>query len=475
MIHCRRGELDQAEREFLALVEARPDDVTGLRELAAVVAIDRDRRPEAIELLRRAHALDPGDVETRLLLGRVLAWCGRYGEARAELRQVERTSSDPGLVRKARIEIANTFAWSGAPHAAFDRYEQVLAEGRGADALRELANLETWRGRPGHAFDLYAECGETTGDPLADHRKERARCSLGRFAEGAAQFFTDSQRWRRVKLRTDWLLRTEGDSELTLGLEGAWYRDGAGDEAARELFLARYVKHATPFTTLAAEVGAGVVEGGEGDWIGGVAWSSTVRDGTDLAARYRHDDLADEGSPFEFQRYSIVQSIGALEDEHLQIDSLEVNAGQRIAPWTALDAFVRWSAISDGNERLERYFALRQRLWQAERSRGFVRAWYWVEDFDQSEPLYYSPSTVESYGLSARAEGGSEYAPWFIEAGPYYQPGSIEEWGWQAEAGARRRPYRGFSWSLGVNHFESGERGGSYEATALIAELGWRL
>jgi tetratricopeptide (TPR) repeat protein len=102
-VYRRQDQLAHAEDEFRLLLESRPDDGAALRELATVVAFDRRRRPEAVELLRRGCALAPDDADMRLRLGCVLAWSGHHGEARAELGRVADTSCDPELARRLSI------------------------------------------------------------------------------------------------------------------------------------------------------------------------------------------------------------------------------------------------------------------------------------------------------------------------------------------------------------------------------------
>jgi len=76
------------------------------------------KRPQALELLEKRQAEEPGDADARTLHGIILSWDGRYDEARRNL-------------------------------------EAVLARHRDyGDALRALINVEMWSDHPGRAEAL---------------------------------------------------------------------------------------------------------------------------------------------------------------------------------------------------------------------------------------------------------------------------------------------------------------------------------
>src|ERR1700761_6170394 len=78
----RGGDAAGAEHILAAL----PDDASALH-LLGVIRVRQQRLPEAAELLTRSVALQPGEAQARLNLGKVLATLGRHTEAIVELRQ----------------------------------------------------------------------------------------------------------------------------------------------------------------------------------------------------------------------------------------------------------------------------------------------------------------------------------------------------------------------------------------------------
>jgi tetratricopeptide (TPR) repeat protein len=71
-----------AEGRLRQQLEACPDDVEALRQLAGICLVKR-QRDEALTLAERLCALVPGDVDAQLLRGRVLEQCGRLAETMA--------------------------------------------------------------------------------------------------------------------------------------------------------------------------------------------------------------------------------------------------------------------------------------------------------------------------------------------------------------------------------------------------------
>ena len=77
------GDLDQAETELRAIVDAAPNDTPSILDLAGVQE-DRGELPDALRSLTRAVALDPKHPDAHYLLGRVLVKSGRATDALAE-------------------------------------------------------------------------------------------------------------------------------------------------------------------------------------------------------------------------------------------------------------------------------------------------------------------------------------------------------------------------------------------------------
>jgi len=81
------GRLDQAEQEYLRIVDVVPDDPDNWMGLAAVYS--RQNRPQdALHALDRAITLDPKRADLHLARGRVLRELSRSGEAKTEFAEV---------------------------------------------------------------------------------------------------------------------------------------------------------------------------------------------------------------------------------------------------------------------------------------------------------------------------------------------------------------------------------------------------
>jgi|SRR5579872_4838338 len=208
--------------------EARQDYEAGTRLLA------ENRPGDAIDLLRKAHALDRSDLRYSLELASALSADGRPEEAQAMLGDVLETSPNNGeanllearlMVRQDRISDATSYyhraifgSWNAAP-------------GRGVQVRLELARLLASRGQ---SRELLAELLpiETEARDLPT-RKQVAHLFLvaGAPARAAAAY--------RALMRDDPRDRSDynglGDAELASGnfrsAASAFQSGGAGDRA----------------------------------------------------------------------------------------------------------------------------------------------------------------------------------------------------------------------------------------------------
>jgi len=80
---AEKGELDAARDAYERALAASPDSSFLYRELGAVEA-RAGRGAQALELFRKATALDPGDARSHVLAGDVLATDGHFDEAERE-------------------------------------------------------------------------------------------------------------------------------------------------------------------------------------------------------------------------------------------------------------------------------------------------------------------------------------------------------------------------------------------------------
>jgi putative thioredoxin len=123
-LHVAKGD----DADALALLERIPPGIPSARDrdrLAAEIRTRVDATGDEAALRSRVRA-NPGDLDARLQLGRVLAACGRYEEALAELLEVVRR--DPkhadGAARRAMLDV---FEVLGSGHPATERFRSELA------------------------------------------------------------------------------------------------------------------------------------------------------------------------------------------------------------------------------------------------------------------------------------------------------------------------------------------------------------
>jgi predicted Zn-dependent protease len=92
----KQKKYDEAEAEFRKLLAQNPDSAAALNYLGYMLADRGVRLPEALELITRAVARDPGNGAYLDSLGWVYYRLGRYGEAETQLKiAVDKTANDP--------------------------------------------------------------------------------------------------------------------------------------------------------------------------------------------------------------------------------------------------------------------------------------------------------------------------------------------------------------------------------------------
>ncbi|MSP88457.1 MAG: tetratricopeptide repeat protein [Alphaproteobacteria bacterium] len=208
----REGILE-ARRLFAAAIERDPRFARALGQLANTYVAEQDlqytpRRADvtraAVELAKRAVAIDPVDSQLRWVLSRTLLWDSQYEEAIAEMRTVLQRDPDfanghafmtqiltfagraedalPHIERALRMEVYHPFWYYGVRGNALfmlGRYEEAVADyrralernansifsrrhlasalghlGRISEAEWEIAELETQIGRPFEFTDV---------------------------------------------------------------------------------------------------------------------------------------------------------------------------------------------------------------------------------------------------------------------------------------------------------------------------------
>ncbi|HTE04814.1 MAG TPA: tetratricopeptide repeat protein [Planctomycetota bacterium] len=119
-----------AEAAVMAVLALRPDDPRALSNLG-FLRTEESRANEALELFRKALAVDPEAAETRLSLGMLLQKLGQADEARAEFRRVvQGGKAGPENVARARLRLAELYEHGTEPgdrERAVEEYRALLA------------------------------------------------------------------------------------------------------------------------------------------------------------------------------------------------------------------------------------------------------------------------------------------------------------------------------------------------------------
>ena len=90
-----QGDLEGSERDLRSIIEIKPDDARALNHLGYMLANQTSRYDEALQLLERAIALNPGDPATTDSLAWAQYKLGRYDEALANIRRAFAAFPDP--------------------------------------------------------------------------------------------------------------------------------------------------------------------------------------------------------------------------------------------------------------------------------------------------------------------------------------------------------------------------------------------
>lgn len=175
----------------------------------------KDEWDRAIALYREVLAEDPGHVQARLWLARVLSWQGQYDEALAEFRTLAGLADPPDGVWVERAEV---LSWAGRYDEAEAAFQAILAEDpENARAAAGLARVYLWSGREQEADRAY-ERALALG-PDDDLRRERAelRSRMGRQGKSDSSFYSDSDDFSLARVGADATMDLDLATRLLLG------------------------------------------------------------------------------------------------------------------------------------------------------------------------------------------------------------------------------------------------------------------
>ena len=159
--HHKAGRLEDAERAYREIFEARPNHIDALRFLAGIVA-SKDKVEEAELLLRRAIKLAPDFTLAYMDLGTLLSEAHRHAEA---ISCFERARNLEPSKPRPQFMLASSLAQSGKTFEATDAYRRVI-ELRPDHAGAWLGlghNLKTI-GHQQEAIEAYRQCIEVRPD-----------------------------------------------------------------------------------------------------------------------------------------------------------------------------------------------------------------------------------------------------------------------------------------------------------------------
>lgn len=159
--HHKAGRIEDAEKSYREILEARPNHIDSLRFLAGIVA-SKDRVEEAELLLRHAIKLAPDFTLAHMDLGSLLSEAHRHAEA---VSCFERACDLEPSKPRPQFMLASSLAQSGKTFEATDAYRRVIELRRDhAGAWLGLGhNLKTI-GHQREAIEAYRQCIEVRPD-----------------------------------------------------------------------------------------------------------------------------------------------------------------------------------------------------------------------------------------------------------------------------------------------------------------------
>ncbi len=128
LAYLEENQLDEAEAEFLKLVDLDPKEVLGYANLG-VVYLRKGEYQEAEEWLQKAIKMDPKDSDIRLIMAKVYEMSNHTDKAINELEQAIRHS--PGHI-KSLYNLAELYAPLTDEESLKSRYNYTLALARSA-------------------------------------------------------------------------------------------------------------------------------------------------------------------------------------------------------------------------------------------------------------------------------------------------------------------------------------------------------
>jgi len=200
--HLKAGSFDKARTSALEAIKLYPDYVPA-RVLLAKVLLERGDNADAIEQLRRAQTLSPGDAEVAYLLGQALERTGQFIHA---LKQYQKARAlDPARDTYV-IASANVLVLMNRPKEALELLDARLTRTTGSPAILLLAGqIAMLNHSPEKAAEFFQRCLDQEPNSLAVRESlAKAEYLCRHYADALSHLkMIDLQLQKRRELRQD--------------------------------------------------------------------------------------------------------------------------------------------------------------------------------------------------------------------------------------------------------------------------------
>ena len=139
MAYSQLRQFPQAERAYLAALEADGNDLASLNNLAYLYANDLNQADKALPYVTRAARLAPDSGDVLDTLGWTLAKTGSYAEAERKLTRALQLITDPANAAQAHYHLGWVYEQTHRPSEAAKHYHQGIEtlQGRQDDPVRK--------------------------------------------------------------------------------------------------------------------------------------------------------------------------------------------------------------------------------------------------------------------------------------------------------------------------------------------------
>jgi tetratricopeptide (TPR) repeat protein len=176
-LKASEGKRDEAERLYRESLQKNSTLLAARHNLALLLASEKNRQPEAIDLWRANLRQSPDYIPSRLSLAATLASANEDSAAIAEYRKV--LEAKPGYVA-ARVALANLLAKTGDSEGALRELGELSKQdAQNFGVFERIGDLEASRQHPAEARAAYKSAVDLAPDRDARKRVNNKLKSLG--------------------------------------------------------------------------------------------------------------------------------------------------------------------------------------------------------------------------------------------------------------------------------------------------------